>query len=188
MLVTMNIIVAIIMALLPEQAVDGLRATAPSYLSPVQAREHLAAALVAASAHDVDPAMLLAIAYNESRYDATERTAEPGGKFSCGVMTPVPKRPGDPSCEHARRSVLVGYMQGAEHLATWRRSSRTETVALLGYAGGYALIRHCATSSRDCYAPDTFRRRAAWIRRNINVGDALWRPETRPKHDTKPRA
>ena len=118
---------------------DALRQTDPADLTIETARVHLAAARVAAAAENVDVDLLLSIAWHESHYDATMRTAEPGQKTSCGVMTPIPKA----SC--ATPSLVDGYLEGAAHLRTWLEAAHGNTrTALLGYAGGYRMIKACA--------------------------------------------
>lgn len=119
--------------------VEALRSTAPSYLTTETARSHLVAARYAASVHRVDADLLLSIAWFESRYDATARTAEPLGKTSCGVMTPVPK----PKC--VTPNLVNGYLEGAEHLRTWLDVANGNlNVAMLGFAGGYKMIKSCS--------------------------------------------
>ncbi len=117
----------------------GVRRTAP-YMAPEDAHAHATAAVIAGIAYDVDPAVLLAIGWHESRYDHAAVTVEEGGKVSCGVMTPEPiaRCPSKPS-------LAAGYLAGAAHLRTWIDASRGNLVrALLGYAGGYRLIARCA--------------------------------------------
>lgn len=132
--------------------------------------ENLAAARAAAPEYDVDADLLLSIAWHESRYTPRAVTAEPGGLWSCGVMTPEPMRtcrPGD---------LAAGYRAGARHLRGWLDAERGNLRrALLGYAGGFRLIAECARgpvlierAGRDldlCGTPDVFLDRAAWIRR-----------------------
>lgn len=153
----------------PEQA-EGLRTTAPSYLTLEQAAKHLAAAEYAGATYNVDADLLLSIAWHESRYQAAARTAEPGHKVSCGVMTPIPK-------EHCTApSLLEGYLEGAAHLRAWVDAAHGDMrTALLGYAGGYRMIQACASGEvlatrggRDvdlCAVVGVFQGRALWIRR-----------------------
>lgn len=148
---------------------DALRRTAPSYLDAAQARRHLAAARVAGAVHRVDPYLLLSIAYRESRYALDAVTREKSGKLSCGqLQVTMPKGSPCPS-----PALLGGYLAGAEHLAEWRRATRDTRKALLGYAGGYAMIRACENGPllREraglrvnlCDTPEVAR--AAWMRR-----------------------
>lgn len=167
-------VAAIIVALLavPSDA-EGetltLASTAPEYLSDSTADEHLAAARKAGEAHDVDPAVLLSIAYYESRYQHSARTKEPQGKTSCGVMTPIPKR----KCVSG--TIEAGYEEGAAHLRGWLNvTGGNLRRAMIGYAGGYALLRACAKGPYVIDGRDTCRFvverrlvRAARIRRAI---------------------
>ncbi len=140
---------------------DALRSTAPGYLTLDAAREHLAAATVAAVASGMDVNLLLSIAHHESRYDHTEQTSEAKGRVSCGVMTPTPQA----RCEHGM-SVLSGYLDGAVHLRGWFLSTRTKRDALLGYGGGFAAITYCRTRHDGaCAVPEVFDARRAMIRR-----------------------
>lgn len=148
---------------------DALRRTSPAYLDAPTAHAHLAAARVAGVVHRVDPYLLLAIAYRESRYELDAITHEKSGKLSCGQMQiTMPK--GEPCPAPA---LLEGYLAGAAHLAEWRRATRSARDALLGYAGGYGMIRACHRGRivREqggveidlCSTPEV--RRAAWMRR-----------------------
>lgn len=150
--------------------VDGLRTTAPSYLTDVAARENLAAAYVAGALTRTDPAMLLSIAHHESRYSHREVTPESGGRFSCGSMTPEPTS-SRRACSAATASVVAGYAVGAVHLRGWLGFAHDNLhVALLGYAGGVRLIRRCAADpSSGCYAPLVFKARASMIRRAMRA-------------------
>jgi hypothetical protein len=120
---------------------EGLRSTAPQYLSLEEATVHLSAARKAGAEHDIDPEILLSIAWFESRYDPGVVTREPRRKFSCGVMTPIPR-----AKRCIPKSVADGYAEGAAHLRTWTDSWRCRgsiRCGLLGYAGGGALIMAC---------------------------------------------
>lgn len=167
---------------------DGLRTTAPTYLTAESATEHVLSATLAAMAFGLDPDLLLSIAHHESRYQYKEITREAGGKVSCGVMTPVPTH-AKGACQLATSSPLAGYLHGAHHLRDWhaacerllspvrRRTgmgrptiglpaNALRRCALLGYAGGYYLINYCRTQKhRACSTPEVFLKRAAWIGR-----------------------
>ena len=142
----------------PEQ-VEGLQSFAPQDLTSETARQHMTAAWTASliagplEAYPeavVDPYLLLYIAWHESRFRPGTVTREPRGKVSCGVMTPVPSR----RCHRA--SLVEQYVAGAAHLRGWYDACLAKSVsahmdsglhdrcALLGYAGGFALIRACA--------------------------------------------
>lgn len=120
---------------------DAFRATAPEYLTRETASAHLTVARAAAAVHHVPRRLLLAIAYHESRYILTTRTDEPGGRVSCGVMTPVPKQ----RCTAPELTMIGGYDAGAAHLAMWLGHCGGNTYcALTAYAGGMGLVRACA--------------------------------------------
>ena len=160
-----EILVALVSALVPPHVVDGFRSTAPDYLtSDDQAREHVAAAIVAGMVTDTEPTLLLSIAYGESRYQPDARTPEAGGRVSCGVMTPEPLA----RCPQ-RMTVTSGYLAGARHVRVWLDHAKHETTALFGVAGGWRLIKACAHGGRRCYAPAMFKARAARIRRAIEM-------------------
>jgi hypothetical protein len=153
---------------------NALRQTAPSYL-PTDgiAAQHLAAATLAGEAFSIDPALLLSIAWHESRYTSDARTREPRGRWSCGVMTPTPHV--EP-CSPEELTVFGGYLDGARHLSQWLRSCRgDQTCALRGYAGGYRLLERCREDGihhvREgvdaCDVGTLFTHRAAWIRSRL---------------------
>lgn len=168
-------IVALISSLLVSDFdADALRQTAPVDLTLETARDHLGAARVAGALADVDPDLILAIAWHESRYAPTARTAEPGNKTSCGPMTPIPKK----TCVDP--DLMTGYLEGADHLRTWIDAARGNVrVALLGYAGGFKMIHACAagpvTIERGghdvdlCNVVDVFLSRARTIHRRLSA-------------------
>lgn len=122
------------------QDVEALRKTAPTYLTTDSAREHLFAARVAAATHNVDADLLLSIAWFESRYTVDAVGPVVRGKRACGVLQPIMES----GCQK-KQTLLEGYLVGAEHLRTWIDASRGNMrTAMLGYAGGYALIKACA--------------------------------------------
>ncbi len=137
----MSIIFVIINALLaPQSDAEALRSTAPSYLTVESAEAHLFAARIAGGIYDVEPDLLLAIAWHESRY--TVKTVGPlvRGKRACGVLQPIMERACDPN-----PTLLGGYIEGAGHVREWVRAAKGNIdIAMLGYAGGYALINACA--------------------------------------------
>lgn len=143
---------------------DAFRETAPDDLSPSAAVEHLAAARLAALAHGLDPADLLAIAHHESRY--TNRVElEPTGYYSCGVMTPYDRARA--RCPAWTLTTLGGYIHGASHFAEWLRICRGLRVcALRGYSGN---TWDTQTGNRGLRAWQVFDRRAARIRRAIGA-------------------
>ncbi len=160
----------ILMLLTSARDAEALRRTAPETIDVELARENVAAARVAGFVHGVDPDLLLSIASHESHYKVDAVGPEAGGLVSCGVMTPTPVA----SCS-ARQTLLDGYLAGAAHLAEWRRSTSSTRDMLLGYAGGWRLIRACRAGpvvvTRTggeldlCKTDEVFLWRAAWIRR-----------------------
>jgi hypothetical protein len=157
--------VALVSPLTLELA-NAARATSPTYLTPETAIVHAQAAIIAAGVYDVPAPLLLSIAWHESRYaiETVTPLGDGSAKTSCGVMTPEPTQG---SCRSATSSALAGYLAGARHLHGWITAAHGNLpTALLGYAGGWRLIRLCKT--RDvaaCHTPDVFLRRAAWILR-----------------------
>jgi hypothetical protein len=147
-------------------SVDGFRLTAPKYLTSESAAENIAAARLAGAVYRLDPDLLLAIAWRESRYQPDAIGPVVRGKRACGVMQPIMHK----QCVAPR--LLDGYLEGARHLREWMRATRSQRDALVGYAGGYAMIEKCklGTIEREsagrvvdlCSAPEL--RRAAWIR------------------------
>jgi hypothetical protein len=149
---------------------EALQRTAPEPIGIEVARENLAAARVAGFVHNVDPDLLLSVAAHESRYEADAVGPESDGRVSCGSMTPLPVV----HCP-ARQTALDGYMAGAVHLRGWIDVTSSMHEALLGYAGGYRLIRACHAGSVVvtrvkgeidlCKTDGVFLWRARWIRR-----------------------
>ncbi len=146
-----------------------MRTARDTRLTVETAKQHVAAARFAAVVTDTDPDLLLAIGHHESRYETAAVTAEAGGKISCGVMTPEPTYD-EERCAEATRSLLVGYLHGAEHLRGWIAATRGDVhAALLGYAGGGRLIRFCDDTAahddhRGCRFPRDIQERARRIR------------------------
>jgi soluble lytic murein transglycosylase-like protein len=173
----MNLLLAIYTAS-PERS-NALRHTAPTYLTTdEQAAAHLTWSALAGEAFSVDQALLLSLAWFESRYQADAVTREPGGRWSCGVMTPVPHA--EP-CAADELTLVSGYTAGARHLRTWMDvCHNNERCAVLGYAGGYALIGACARGERvdlrgsdACVAvPYARLGRAAWIRKALKRAES----------------
>lgn len=149
----------------PTDAV-ALRDTARAYLTADTAAEHLTAARFAGAVYEVDPDLLLSIAWHESRYSPTAVTPEAGHKISCGVMTPEPTRD-IALCSRSTSSLTAGYLAGARHLRAWILACRDNLhCAFTGYAGGYYLIAACKRDAtpRACDTWDVFLSRAAMIR------------------------
>lgn len=139
----MSTLLTILTLLWPSPAaVEALRASAPRDLTTETAREHLTAAQAAAVMFQLDPSLLLAIAYRESRYTGSVRGPEVQGKHACGVMQPLMGAEPCPA-----QDLLAGYTEGARHLRVWldTKTCRLDIrCALLGYAGGYRLLKACA--------------------------------------------
>lgn len=161
----------------PAEA-QALQETAPAYLTEGSAADHLGAARIAGAQYDVDPVMLLSVAYHESRFVVDVQTSESGGRVSCGVMTPQPQR----RCKAEDLTLLGGYMAGAAHLRTWidvchvadrgRHDSSDAVIqhcALWGYVGGRRFRSSCAAHPKrpGCNAVSQFEARARIIRRAL---------------------
>jgi len=121
-------------------AAEALVSTAKDTRLTVEtAAQHVAAARFAAVITDIDPDLLLAIAHHESRYEPSVVGPLVRGKRACGVLQHVPIRGKCPA-----PSLLRDYVNGAKHLAVWIRAQRGDLKrALIGYAGGYALLELC---------------------------------------------
>jgi len=121
---------------------DALRQTASSYLTAQGAAHHLAAATFAGELFSIDPTLLLAIAYRESRFTPGLRGPEVRGKHACGLMQPLMHVQ-----ECPEQTVFGGYLEGAGHLREWLDTKECHgdtKCALLGYSGGYSLLRGCS--------------------------------------------
>lgn len=158
----------------------GLQETAPAYLTQTSAAQHLGAARLAGRRYNVDPAVLLSVAYHESRFVVDLRTRESGGRVSCGVMTPTPKA----RCDRSELTLLGGYLAGAAHLRTWidvcqavdhgRHDMDDEVIqrcALWAYVGGRLFHAICAAQPgrAGCDAVGKFEDRARMIRRALGI-------------------
>lgn len=161
--------IAVLLYLALHASSDGaaLERTAPGEITRERAIRHVAAAEIAGWRYDVDPNLLLSIAWHESRYHVAEATPEVHG-VSCGVMTP------EPIAHCPAPSLLGGYLAGAEHVAAWRDACHGEMAcALTGYAGGYHLLALCGQEHvRACDTWRVFQARAAWIARERARGDS----------------
>lgn len=139
----LEIITAYLVAICSPQAAEGLRSTAPIYLTSSTAKEHIAAAFVASAATQTDPSLLLSIAWHESRYVVTAITREPPDpitgepRWSCGPMTPEPLK-SLTRCKQATSSTLAGYLAGARHLRVWINACRGNRACALRHYGGKA--------------------------------------------------
>lgn len=169
----MQIFLRILLAIMTptsDEDAEALHRFAPNEVTVEAAHDHVWAARVAAAAYGVDADMTIAIAFHESRFTNNVVAKEPGARVSCGVMTPYPTK----TC--FSKSLLAQYLDGTRHWGIdWQRAGdvRNEREALLGYAGGYFLIRGCRrgpvlrhkTSGDDfCRTPDVFAAIRARIR------------------------
>jgi len=155
-------LLAILFKLFVDDAhADALVETAPTYLTREAARDHIASAFVAGIATSQRPALLLSIAWHESRYEQNVVSIEANGRVSCGVMTPSPTT----KCQAT--DLTGNYLTGAQHLAEWQAAfPRDERLALQGYGGGYRAIKTCASSKHyACAVPAVFLWRANLIER-----------------------
>jgi soluble lytic murein transglycosylase-like protein len=182
----MEQIIAAIFALFTSLAdvpsAQALMSTAKdSRLTIETAVQHIAAARFAGTLTDVDPDLILAIAYHESRFTpGVEGPLLYNGKRACGVMQHVPVKGPCP-----KRSLLADYLAGAKHLAGWIRAERGDLkLALAGYAGGYAgIARYEEGATRARAVVQLNLARAARIKRAREL--AAPRPEKR-KHEVSP--
>lgn len=161
----LDIIVALVSMFVAPRDADALRSTAPTHLASSEAaRPHVAAAVAIAVATRTRWSALLAIADHESNYRFDVVTPEPGGRFSCGVMTPEPLA-SRRACSSAAESLASGYLAGALHLRAWLDACRgDERCALRGYAGAWTLRCDGADHGhRACAAARWFEARARQI-------------------------
>jgi len=171
---TIDIILRVVLAIftpISDADARGLHRFTPDEVTIDRSYAHVWAARVAAAVYDVDADMVLAISYHESHFQEDVATVESGGRVSCGAMTPYPTDTCTP------KSLLSQYLDGTRHwVIDWRRAGdvRSEREALLGYAGGYSLIRNCRqgpvlrykTNGDDlCRTPEVFK----WIRTRIRA-------------------
>lgn len=154
LVLVLRVVLAILTPPAPSAA-KALHRFAPHEITVDQARAHVWSATIAATRYSVDTDMVLAISYHESRFTPNVVTVGPAGRVACGAMTPYPTT----QCSH--QPLLMQYLEGTRHWALdWRTAPdvRSEREALLGYAGGYYLIRLCRKdpSWDACQTPDAF--------------------------------
>lgn len=127
----------LITSLADVPAAKALMSTAKdTHLTIETAAQHVAAARFAGILTDTDPDLLLAIAHHESRYEPDVIGPRMRGKHACGVMQQIPITGPCPT-----PSLPADYLAGAQHLAEWIRAQHGDVErALVGYAGGYALL------------------------------------------------
>lgn len=179
-ILTLFTALATALGLVRQTESDALRQTAPAYLTtPEKAAEHLAAATFAGERFSVDPTLLLAIAYRESRYTPNVQGPAVRGRHACGLMQPLMHQQG---CEP--QTVFAGYLEGAKHLRVWmdtKSCAGDVRCALLGYAGGYSLLKRCVagpvvverggrTADLCKLIPGSTTSRARWIRERLQQG------------------
>ena len=164
-------------------AAEGLMATAKDTRLTVEiAAQHVAAARFAATLTDIDPDLILAISHHESRFEPTVVGPIVRGRRACGVMQQVPIKGKCPE-----PSILRDYVNGARHLAGWIRAQRGDLKrALIGYAGGYALLAMCdrGEAPRTCTVASYHLARAKRIQRARELGEK--RPVTRVRASVPP--
>lgn len=149
--------------------VAALLLFAPRYLDRETATQHVQAALAAGKRTGVDPVLLLALAYVESRYSPFSLSRIQCSKRRCRRVTgewssTLPPRGAKPTwycgvtqvggkvswkeCL-ALRDVRYNYLVGARHLVRWSKDAYCRgnvdedllRCALRGYNGGYPAIR-----------------------------------------------
>lgn len=142
---SMNIIFTVLwLSLQPTNAeAECLRSTAPNYLTVDSAKEHIAAARFAGLLYHLDPSVILAVSWHESRFNPKTVTKEPGHRVSCGVGTPVPKR----YCTRDELTVLGGYLALGKHLRMWVSVYGIRD-GLTAYAGGGLTVLGCKKHGR----------------------------------------
>jgi hypothetical protein len=138
----MQLILRIVLAFLSPTSdadAEALHRFSPNEVTVDRAHDHIWAARVAAAVYGVDPDLSLAISWHESRFQAHVVGPAVNGRRACGAMQPVPTG----KCEW--KTILEQYLEGTEHWAVWKRAGdvRNDHEALLGYAGGYRLLRSC---------------------------------------------
>lgn len=159
-----------------ELLAEALAESAPYYLDVEEARVHVDAAIDAATDANVDPLLLLGMAYIESRYqpdtvsrkvcetiegeEVCERVSNrwpsrKKGKFRgvyyCGV-TQLEARSWR-ACLAWRDDIPGAYVEGANHLRWWldtKTCQGNERCALLGYVGGVTKIKTGSKYPRWC--------------------------------------
>jgi hypothetical protein len=151
----------------------ALRLFAPQYVTTDEiAQRHVAAASYAGALTGVDPSLLLAVAYVESRYDpntvsriecsgesckrvagvwsSTKKPVGARGTYYCGVMQVGGAITWD-ECV-ALRDIERNYVVGAQHIIEWSESKPCRKLrgeerlvcALRGYNGGWKSIERKA--------------------------------------------
>ncbi len=155
-----------------DAEIRALVRTDPVDLTYDSARENILYAREAGQLYGVDPSVLLAIAWHESRYHPRTQTREPAGldedgryrrhRVSCGVMTPVPKA----RCAEVELTLEGGYVAGAAHLRMYLDVHHGSLEkALVAYAGGSGSVRYPKAGWRAWRAKRQELERAKLLRR-----------------------
>lgn len=137
----LNLIIWVLTATASPSDVAAFQRFAPQYLTTDTARDHLVSARYAGLAYDLDPDLLLSVAWFESRYTPAVVGPNVNGKHACGIMQPLMHGSTCPT-----QTLVAGYLEGAEHLRTWLDTKTCRGnlhCALLGYGGGYHLLKQC---------------------------------------------
>jgi hypothetical protein len=171
----LEILLRLVVMFQDPRDVEALRRTAPSDLSEETAGTNLAAARIAGALYNIQPEIILAVAWHESRYQPAVVGPLVRGKRACGVLQHVPITTKCPE-----PSLLRDYVNGTQHLAEWIHAQRGDIKrALIGYAGGYALLELCdrGEAPRACSIANYNLARAKRIKRACELGTE--RPGTR---------
>lgn len=142
----------------PDPLVAGVLSIAP-HLTEAVAAKHVSAAKKAAEETDLDPALLLSMAYIESRYrpEATSRvedgkrktgmwrSSKPAGTgpWFCGIMQTQARFDWERCL--AQRDISLAYQTGAGELVKWLKQTRGDLEkALRGYGcGNWGVANTC---------------------------------------------
>lgn len=127
----------------------------PRYMTPERAAVHVTAAAIAGAEHGIDPALLIAMAYVESRFEPAATSRVEGGRRVTGessAVGPVGKGPRFcgvlqaqaghdwPRCLELR-GVFAGYGAGAAELRAWLRMAGGDMrTALNGHGCGVVAL------------------------------------------------
>jgi hypothetical protein len=168
MLELFEVLLRLVVLVQDPRDVEALKRTAPSYLTNETASANLAAAQIAGAHSGIQPEILLAIAWHESRYQLGVIGPLVRGKRACGLMQQIPIKGPCPE-----PSILRDYVNGAQHLAGWIHAQRGDLKrALIGYAGGYALLDLCdrGKAPRTCTIANYHLARAKRVKRARELG------------------
>lgn len=132
-------------------ALASRETTAPTWLEPF---EHATAAIEAATLYRLDPVQLVALAWEESRFDAS--AVSPAG--ACGATQVLPRFAPGVTCDDLK-DVRVAYHIAALQISAWRERCPAAPLECFnaGNNPGPAARRYAARIERS----------SAWIRRFI---------------------